>query len=377
MRYCIIILLLTLSLVHVPMPLHAQDIRIGAIYSKTGSGALTNVLNFTLLRFAVELVNEAGGVKGRKVVVIEYDDRSTALGGRLAAKAAVKDGVLGVVGPAWSSIAMGVGRVLQEEGIPMLATTATVDAVTRLGDSVFRVCFTDSIQGVALAEFALQYLKAENAVMFVNADMQYSSSLAGSFSEHFAAGGGEILWQGDYLHDATDFQRIISKAMELDPDVVLLPGLGRDSGLIIRQAYNMGFKAIFLGGDGWSGMQRHPFSYQQEFMGYYSGHWHKDLPLPPSRSMLKAYRQRVGEGWNYDLDSGGPLAYDAFNVLVDAIGRATELTPAAVRDALAATDGFEGATGTYSFGPEGDPVKNVLILKLDGPSSSIAEIITP
>ena len=124
-----------------------DTIKIGAIFSKTGSAAVVTSPGFEAARFAVDEINRNGGVLGKKIILMEYDNKSTSLGSKSAAIQAVNDGVTGVIGCAFSSHSMAAAKVLQDAKISMISPTATNVAVTLVGDYIFRVCYVDTFQG--------------------------------------------------------------------------------------------------------------------------------------------------------------------------------------------------------------------------------------
>jgi len=109
---------------------------------------------------AVEELNHKGGLLGRQVELIELDNKNTPIGSRLAAQKAVQAGVIAVLAPFSSSHSLLAGELLQKAKIPMISSTSTNPEVTRIGNYIFRVCFTDGIQGEILTEFAVDDLKA-------------------------------------------------------------------------------------------------------------------------------------------------------------------------------------------------------------------------
>ena len=124
----------------------------------------------------------------------------------------------------------------------------------------------------------------------------------------------------------------------------------------------MEIQTTFLGADGWA----HPLIYDiggNALEGnYYSAHWHHDVSFPKSIHMKKMYYQKYKSEIPH---MNAPLSYDAVMLLADAIRRANSLDAKKIRDALAETKGFQGATGTITFDEHGDPLnKPVVIMKL-------------
>jgi branched-chain amino acid transport system substrate-binding protein len=240
----------------------------------------------------------------------------------------------------------------------MISPGSTNPKVTRVGNYIFRVCFLDSFQGLAMARFAYHDLEVTKAVVLKNVDEDYCLMLAEFFTKAFKEKVGNILWEGYYRGKAVDFAILLKKVKALQPDVVYVPGYERDSGLLIRQGVSMGIKTTFLGGDGWDGI----YQYGKEAVegGFYSAHWHPEVPSEKSIHVHKIYKQRYGKRINSDFTA---LGYDATTLLVDAIKRAGVWARAEIRDALSETTDFDGVTGVISIDENGDPRDKEVVIQ--------------
>jgi branched-chain amino acid transport system substrate-binding protein len=336
-----------------------EPVRIVAIFSQTGIAAAHNEPLIPMVQLAVEEINGAGGILGRPIQLILLDNQSTPIGSRVAAEEAVRLKAAAVVGAHWSSHSLAMAPVLQQAGIPMISPGSTNPEVTRMGSYIFRACFLDSFQGVAMATFAIQDLKARTAVVVRNIDEAYSVMLAGYFKNAFIKGGGQVLLDEGYRGKAIDFSDIIKKVKRQPPDVIYLPGYTRDSGLFIKQAVKMEVRSIFLGGDAWDEIEQ--IAGDAINGSYQSAPWHPQVPFPKSVYLQNRYRRKFMR--NIDNVSA-PLAFDAVMLLADAMKRAASLSGEEIRQALAQTANFQGATGIFTFDENGDPKnKDVIIIQ--------------
>lgn len=339
-----------------------QPIKIAALYALTGNAALDNEDSWLGVRLAAEVVNQAGGVLGHPVQLIELDTQSSYLGARIAAQKAVTAGVVGVVGSAWSTHSMAMAPLLNQEQIPMISSSSTTPTLTHDKPYVFRVCFTDLFQGMVLAEYARERLKKQQAVVLNIIDNAFSTGLAQEFTKAFEARGGQVVWQGEYAENATNFSFIIDQLKQLQPDVVFIPGYLRDSGFIIKQAAQNGIKTQFIGGDGWD-MKMTLYGGEFVYGNYFTSHWDSALADSVSQRFKAQFYQQYPEAG--EPTAGSALAFDAFMVLIDAIQRAGVADPRQVQQALAHTQRYDGVTGYISFDENGDPVnKSAVILEL-------------
>ena len=357
--------LLSLFFLAAVCPAQGQEpIRIASVFAKTGAGAEENSPNYRMVMLAARQINAAGGLLGRPVEVLELDTKSSPLGARQAALDAVAAKVVAVIGPSWSSQAMAMGPVLQEAGIPMIGATTTAPEVTGIGDFIFRACYTDELQADALARFAFDDLLARRVVVVTIAGDVYSEGLSAVFSERFVAQGGIVEKQLRYLQNAMNFEEQVRVIGETSPDLVLVAGYTRDSGLLLKQARSAGLDMPFLGGDGWTALEHYPYLDPAKGENYYVSHWHPDLDSEASRAFVNLLYEEFGPDALGMIDAGNANAYDALGLVADATRRAGSVDPSAIRNTLAATENYPGVTGSITFKDSRDPHKPLVVLRI-------------
>ncbi|NOX25736.1 MAG: ABC transporter substrate-binding protein [Deltaproteobacteria bacterium] len=355
-----IICFLSLLLLFSAIPARgAADIRLGAIFAKTGEAAGSNKDHLAGLRFAVKEINANGGVLGRQIKLLEYDNHSTQIGARMAAQKAVSNGVFAVVGNSWSSHSLASAPVLQHAGIVMLSPDSTNPQVTAIGSYIFRSCFTDPFQGMVLARFATGELHAKRAAIMVDVKSVYSIGLANYFTKNFVRMGGKIITEQQYTHDQRDFSKQLAVIKSLHPEVIFIPGHD-ESVFIARQARKMGVTAVPLFGDGmdYSSVEKKGLAMIK--IGFFTTHWDIKVASEASRRFVSAIRK----AGNIKLSSSTALTYDSVYLLKNAIVRANSIDPKAIRDALAQTHNYKGVTGTFNFNKQGDPTKNAVLMEI-------------
>jgi branched-chain amino acid transport system substrate-binding protein len=337
-------------------------IEIGVIVAQRGKAREYGQAAIQGAQLAVDEINEKGGVLHHRLRLVIFDNKSTALNSRQAATKAVRRGVVGVVGAVWSTHSLAIAPVLQHNRIPMISPGSTAPEVTQVGDYIFRTCYTDKFQGKLMADFAFQSLHDRRAAVLTNISEAYSETLSRYFSANFEALGGRIVYKGGYKGSAIDFEDILVPLIDQKPEVIFVPGYTQDSGLIVKQARKLGIESVFMGGDAWE-------TAIAQFAGpglkgcYFSTFWHPDVLYPQSRAFLDRFNANYEE---QKISAYIPLAYDAVLLLADAMRRCRSVAPENIRDALAATRGFQGATGTISFDANGDPInKGASIMKFE------------
>lgn len=354
-----------------------EKIKIAVITAQTGDAVTSsNTESLGTARKMIAEFNQQGGILGHQIELIALDNGSSPLGSKIAARKAIKANVHAVIGAIWSSHSLAAASLLQPAKIPMISPLSTNPRVTQTGDYIFRACFIDPFQGKVMAHFAYHDLQARNAVILTNINRDYSIGLSQFFKNTFTELGGKVLLHGEYQGKSIEFTKLLRDLKHLNPDIVYLPGGDTDSSLIIRQAKKMGIKTTYLGGDSWS---IDIFKYgKNELEGsYQTTHWHEDTPIKESKTLLK---KLYGDTANIQVNVNDtiPLTYDSIMLLKQAIIRAGSLDRQKIRDALAATQNYEGATGTISFDNNGDPVnKSAVILYLDSTTKHFKKNVSP
>lgn len=332
-------------------------IKIAAIYSYSGSLAEANADSVRGVRMAVKEINAAGGLLGRRLELLEIDNLGTPIGSRMAALEADRDKVAAIIGAAFSTHSIAIARVAQDHGIPMITNISTSPQVTRIGDCIFRVCYNDRLQGDVMGRFAREELKIRTVVTVFNLASDYSLGLSSTFEKAFLDAGGALLAKLPYTTKQPNFRDLIDRIKSIKPDAIFIAGHG-ESARIILEAAREHVYSIPLGGDGWDDERFTRLGGDKIKLGYYTTHWSPFIESKLSRQFV----DRHGKGGR--LRPSTVLAYDAVNLLADAITRAGTARREKIREALAATRDFKGVSGTITFDEFGDPVKNVVIMKI-------------
>jgi branched-chain amino acid transport system substrate-binding protein len=339
-----------------------QSVEIAVIVARSGKAEAYGRSAVQGAQLAADEINQVGGVLNHRIKLVVLDNQSSPLHARKAALTAVSRKVIGVVGAVWSTHSLATAPVLQKHQIPMISPGSTAPEVTRVGDHIFRTCYTDEFQGELLADFSYKAIGNRRAAVLTNISETYSQILAKYFTANFTKNGGDVIYEKGYMGSAIDFHSVLNPLRKLKPDVVFIPGYTRDSGLIIKQARTMNIDAVFLGGDAWE------TSVTKVANGalhgsFFSTHWHPKVLYRRSTAFISRFKTAFGDA---PISAYAPLAYDALWLFADAITRAKSLDKIKIRNALANTRQFKGATGTISFNANGDPLnKGASILKFE------------
>lgn len=350
----------------------SQEIRVGEFGSLTGNEATFGQSTHKGIVLAIDEVNAKGGIKGKKIKLINEDNRGSSDESITVVKKLItKDKVIAVLGEVASSRSIAVAPIAQSYKIPMISPSSTNPELTKKGDYVFRVCFIDPFQGLVMAKFAYDNLKARKVAVLKEISSAYSMGLAQFFVEKFKSLGGEIVEEAVFQTEDTDFKAQLTKIKAKNPDAIFLPAYYTQVGLIARQAKQMGIKVPLLGGDGWESPKLVEIAKDSLNGSYYSNHYSTEASDPATQEFIKKFKER----YNETPDSMAALGYDAAKVLMEAMARTTELTPENLRNEIAKTAKFQGATGLISLNADRNADKSAVVLQVE-PGNKLKHVAT-
>ena len=352
----------------------ADTILLGEVGSLTGSEATFGISTRNAIELAINEVNAAGGVKGRKIEVRVYDNQSKPEEAAQAANRLInQDNVLLILGEVASSNSMAMAEKAQPAKVPMISNASTNPKVTEIGDYIFRVCFIDPFQGYVMAKFAHDNLKLNKVAVLRDLGSAYSQGLADVFERKYTEMGGKIVARETYTKGSTDFRSQLTAIKRASPDALYIPGYYNDIGIIARQARELGITATLMGGDGWDSEKLFELGGSAVEGSYFSNHYSPDDPNPRIQKFIADYKAAFGGV----PDALAALGYDAAQVAVDAMKRATSLDRTAVRDAIAATKNFPGVTGTITLDEKRNATKPAVVLEVGKGKTKYVATIAP
>ena len=338
-----------------------DKVRIGLLMSMTGDTANFGISSSNAIRMAADGVNKTGGINGKQIELLLQDDRSDATeAANIATRFVSQDGVHAIIGEVGSSRTLAAAPIAQNAKIPMLTPSSTNPDVTKKGNYIFRSCFTDSVQGSAIAQFAAKSLNAKRAALMIDRRNDYSTGLEKPITNFYLSLGGQIVITQSYTAGDQDFNAQITSIKGANPDVVFIPGYYGDVALIAKQARDKGLIVPLVGGDGWDSPSLYQIGGAALDGCYFTNHYSPDDADPRVQKFVEDYRNRYGTV----PDALAATGYDAALIMFDAIKRANSLDGAAIRNALAATRNFPGVTGTVTFNENRDAVKPIMVIKI-------------
>jgi branched-chain amino acid transport system substrate-binding protein len=358
------------------LPAFSQDtIKIGEFGSLTGDNASFGTSQNEGVQMAVEEINNAGGVLGKKIdLTVEDNQTKQGQTTTIVRKLISQDHVVALVGEVASSKTLEAAPIAQEAKIPLIATAATNPKVTQVGDYIFRVCFIDDFQAVVIARFILENLHKTKVAFMTDVKQDYSVGLTQFAKDYLLKNGGQVVKQQSYSSGDKDFRAQLTDIKSADPDVIIITGYYPEASLIVRQGRQLGIKAVFAGGDGWDGSSLIPVGGKAIEGAYFSNHFSTEDKSPAVQEFVTKYKKKYN---NKTPDAFAALGYDAVNLLADAIKRAGGTDSEKLRDAIADTKDFPGVTGKITINPERNANKSAVIITIKDGALHYFETIEP
>jgi len=352
----------------------ATEIRIGQFGSMTGGEATFGQSTDKGIRLVIDAANEAGGIKGKKIVLITEDNQGKPEEAAAVVKKLItQDRVIAILGEVASTRSLAAAPIAQQFKIPMVSPSSTNPKVTQVGDYIFRVCFIDPFQGPVMAKFAHDNLKVKTVAVLKDLKSDYSLGLSEFFIQKFKDLGGRVVAEQSFQTGDSDFKAQLTQIRGKNPDAIFIPAYYTEVGLIARQARQLGIKAVLLGGDGWDSPKLFEIGKEAVSGSFFSNHYATESPVPATQEFIKNYKAKYGE----TPDGLAAAGYDAARILLAAIESAPEMTPVAIRDELAKTKDFDGATGKITINADRNADKEAFIVKVEGGTLKFVTLLKP
>ena len=345
-------------------------IKIGGLAPLTGEVAQYGEAVINAVKLAIEEINKDGGILGKQIKFICYDEKGDATEALNAYNRLVDEGIVALVGDVTSKPTKAVAQKAVEDNMPMITPSATEESITQNGENVFRTCFIDPYQGRLMAHYAKYKLGASTVAILYDIDDTYSKGIADDFEASAKGFGMTVTNKEGYASKSTDFNSQLTKIINSNPDVLMIPVYYNDVALIVGQAKAHGLKAKLLGADGWDGVLEVIDKSNVDALAnaYFCSQYSATDPNPAVQDFLKKYK----ETYNKDANMFAVLGYDSMYILADAIERAGSTEADKIIEALRETN-YNGLTGITTFDENRNPVRQAIITSFEGNSYKVIE----
>jgi branched-chain amino acid transport system substrate-binding protein len=350
-----------------------KNVVIGGVAPLTGEAATFGTSTKQGYDLAVEEWNAKGGVLGKQVKLVFADDKGDpAEGATVFTKLIEQDKACAILGTVMSKVSLAGAPICQAAKIPMIATASTNPKVTDVGNFIFRACFIDPFQGTVGAKFAFDELKAKKAACLFDVGNDYTKGLSEFFKAKFTALGGEVVGFEGHATGTSDFKAQLTKVLAAKPDVLYVSDYYSDVAIIAKQARELGFKGPLVGGDGWDSPKLVEIAGPAVEGCFFTNHYAKEDKSPIVQEFVAKYTAK----YKASPDALAALAYDAANIMLDAINRAGSTDGTAIQAALTKTD-LRVVTGQVKFDEKRNPVKSAVIIEIKGGQQVYKTTVAP
>ena len=354
-----------------------DEIVIGSNFELTGNVAQYGANANNGLKLAIKEINDAGGINGKKIKIVEADAKSEAAEAVNAATKLISDDkVVALVGPAVTANVIAESQVATDNNVPIIAPAATNPDVTVENGTVkpyiFRACFIDPQQSEVMAQFATKDLMATKAVIYVDSSSDYSKSLGKIFKEKFEADGGVVVMEEAFLAKDQDFKAALTKIQTADADVIFVPAYYEEVGKIVKQARELGINAAILGTDGWDDAKVIDIAGKDALNNtFFCTHYFEgDAEV---QVFINAYKNE----YKADPNVFAALGYDAGKMLINAIERGGDDSKK-IRDNIESIADLQVGTGRITMDPAThNPIKGIVVIETKDGVRSLRTKIAP
>jgi branched-chain amino acid transport system substrate-binding protein len=355
-----------------------KGIHVGDAGAFTGDAAAPCMEIFNSAQLAVDEWNAKGGIHGVKIEHIMGDDAmDPAQGVNVAQKFCADDIMYGVIGPPMSHIAQATMKIYGGCGLTCITTAASKPDLTDQGyKHFFRVNARNDAHGWNCALFIKRNLKAKR-VAVLNEKVAYCENIASETIKGLKKLGITDIMQDTIVGGAKDYSAVLTKVKAFNPDVLFFVATtAPDQAIGVRQARELGIKAIFFGTEGARDKKDFIAASEGAAEGAYVYHFAPDVfAIPAAAGYIKKYEAKYGT-----ISGFGPPAYEAMNILLAAIDKAAgdgKISREEVLRNVAQTKNYRGILGfpvtfdkkgdleggaTYFFKVEGKDFKQVAVM---------------
>lgn len=332
------------------VPAQAQDtVRIGLVQPLTGSVAYNGKSVVEGAKLAVEEMNAAGGILGKKIELVVEDGQCTPANSVNAVEKLVqKDKVAMLVGAFCSSATAAIMPVAQKYKLPLVTGVSSKASLTEQGNPwFFRAAETDALMAEAFAKILANDLKLTK-VAYIGVNDDWGRGGVEEFSRDLSALGVKTVLTEYFDHGTTDFFTLLTKLRAARPDGVFVAAETQDGSILVKQIREMGLDTKVFGVGSWATADFINLAGKAAEGIHAAVPYASSMEAPRNQTFVKTYEAKYGA----KPGKYGAAGYNALNIAAQAIARAGSTDAEAIRGALAKTR-YEAPNGVYQFTDKG------------------------
>lgn len=337
------------------------DIIIGVLAPLTGPVAVYGTSCKNGIDLAVEEINAAGGIDGRRIVLETIDEKGDVGEAVAAYDTLYTRKIVALIGDVTSKPSIAVAELAAEDRMPMITATGTAPEITTKGDNVFRTCFLDPAQGEAMAVFAKNNLEIAKVGVIYDTSDDYTSGVAEAFKTKAESVGMEVVAYEGHGSSDQDFKTQLTNIIDKGAEAIMVSDYYGKDALIAAQARELGFEGALIGPDGWDGVVSSVSEEKQQVLNncYFTNHYSADDESEVVQKFLSGYKTKYGE----DPTAFSALGYDSVYIVKAAIEAAGSTENEAIIAALKNVEVL-GVTGAIRFDEQGNAVKEISVVEI-------------
>lgn len=331
-----------------------EPIKIGVEGPISGQWALEGQGFVKAVTLLADQINSSGGLLGRKIEIIQGDDKGDPKEAALVAQKMVTSKVVAVIGAYNSGATEPASGIYNEAGILHITPSSTATVLTTKGyKRFFRTCFLDDRQGLFAADFIINTLGKKN-IAIIHDNTTYAKGLAEWTKKYAEEKGGKVVFFDAITPGEKDFNPILTKMKAAKPEALYFTGYFSEGGLLVRQAKQQKIDIAYVAGNA----NNNPDFVKNAGLDAAKGVFittepvPNDLPYPEAKKFMEDYKAKYKEDppsiWSVS-------AADAFRVIVEAIKQTQSTDPGKLAEYLhTQMKDFPGITGPITFDEKGD-----------------------
>jgi branched-chain amino acid transport system substrate-binding protein len=333
-------------------------IKLGFFAPITGPAAADGESALNSAELAVEVINEKGGLNGKMVELVDYDDHlDSKQSVSIAQKLTTRDNVVAVVSGSYSGTTRPAAGIYQNAKVPMISAYAIHPDIPRAGDYIFQQSFPGPVQGKVGGYMAVDDLGAQEiAILYVDND--FGSTLNDNFQKYVEEKGAEVVYVDSFGIGEREFNPVLTKIKGLNPDLIYVVAYAGEGAAIMRQIVDVGIEAKILGTEGMDSTTQFLQVAGEAADGLVIT---TNLNRDSEEEQVVEYINRYTEKYGFAPDMVGASTYDAFMLLAHVIGE-VGTNPEDIKEAMYEVENFMTNTGLlYRYTEVGEAIKPVQV----------------
>lgn len=347
-------------------------LRIGCMGPLTGAAASYGISVKEGATIAVNEINE-NGFEGEKLDVklelISEDDQADPQIATNAYSKLISDDIHVLLGPTTSNACLAVNKLAQKDNLLMVTPSGSANEITE-PDNVYRICFTDPLQGIKIANLIADTLNYKKVALLYDVSSDYGKGIHDAFVKQSKTKGLEIVADQSFSEGDKDFKTQLTTIKSSGAEVVFVPGYYQEASFILTQARQNGVILPFIGSDGWDGVTAQLGDKVDVANGalFLSPFFSADT-ADNIKNFVELYKKEFGK----TPDQFAADAYDGIYAIVKAYKLAGSTDSDKLLTAIKDVE-IDGVTGKFSFDSHGEPNKDAKYIKIEGGQYTLFEV---